>query len=207
MDRTVTDRPSWLPWLLFWAWHEAPVRLAFLPLLPLVAACYPLLGRARLKEAMHWMFMGPRVPRARIARRAAAFAGWFGPRHERPAALAQMAADRAEGFTILLATASSAFYVEALAERWGVDAVVATRNRQRGNLILHRIEGGNCYGAAKRARVEAWLDGRAPERVRAYSDHPSDLPLFALADSAVAVSPSPALRKAARARGWPIRDW
>jgi HAD superfamily phosphoserine phosphatase-like hydrolase len=206
MDRTVTDRPSWLPWLLFWARAEASWRLGFLLVLPGLVALYPLLGRARLKEAMQRMFMGRRVPEGRVAARAEAFAERFGRRHERASALRQMAADRADGFTILLATASSEFYVAALARRWGIGEVVATRNAREMGQLTWRIAGENCYGAAKRRMVDAWLGGRVPARVRVYSDHVSDLPTFALADEPVAISPSRALRRVAARRGWPIRD-
>ena len=57
--------------------------------------------------------------------------------------------------------------------------------------------------------VEAWLDaqGLTAAPLRFYSDHVSDAPMFERAAEPVAVSPSPALRRLATERGWPIRDW
>lgn len=207
MDRTITRRSSWLPWLLFFARHEAPWRLLLLPLALVPLALYPALGRKGVKEAMQWLLMGPSVTEDRVAARARAFAAAFGARAERPEALARIARDRAEGRVVVIVTASARYYVEALAARWGVAHVLATENCRAGGRISHRIAGANCYGAEKVARVRAWLAGRVPESVRAYSDHPSDLPLLELAAEPVAVSPTPALARLAAVRGWPCVSW
>lgn len=207
MDKTITRRPSWLPWLLFWARAEAPWRLLLLPLLAVVLPLYPLLGRKRLKEAMQWLLMGPAAPADRVAQQAEAFAERFGAAAELPGALAQIAADRRAGFTIVIATASCAFYAGALARRWGVDALIATRNLESAGRVRSGIEGDNCYGEEKRRRVEEWLAGRPIEAFRFYSDHVSDLPTFLLAGAPVAANPSPALRREAEKRGWPVVSW
>ena len=78
-----------------------------------------------------------------------------------------------------------------------------------------------CHGAAKVARVEAWLRGRAVEASGAveagapapvagfrqrvfYSDSSSDLPLLEWVDAPTVVRPYASLRAHAEARGWPI---
>lgn len=207
MDRTITRRPSWLPWLLFWARREAPWRLLLLPLAAGPLALYPALGRKGLKEAMQWLLMGPRVPADRVAARALEFATRFGAAAERSDALARIAADRAEGYEIAIATASCRYYAEALARRWGIAHVIATETVVDGAVLTHRIAGANCYGDAKAAMVRAWLGDRRPDVLRAYSDHASDAPLLEMADEAIAVSPSPALRRLAEARGWRCVSW
>ncbi|MFQ3595785.1 MAG: HAD-IB family phosphatase [Sphingomonadaceae bacterium] len=207
MDRTITDQPSWMAWLLFWARREAPWRLLLLPGLVPLLACYPLFGRRGLKQAMHWLLMGRRVPGARVRLRAAEFAQGFGARAERADALARMAEEKAQGWTIVIATASCGFYAGALAARWGADALVATANRWEGDWLTHRIAGDNCYGEAKARMVGDWLAGREVEAMRFYSDHVSDAPLFAAASEPVAVSPSAALARLAHARGWKIVSW
>ena len=65
------------------------------------------------------------------------------------------------------------------------------------------------YAAAKRAMVEDWLAAQAltGAPLRFYSDHPSDAPMFELADEAVAANPNRALRAMAVARGWAVVDW
>ncbi|WP_448582240.1 HAD family hydrolase [Thermaurantiacus sp.] len=207
MDRTITREPSWLPWLLFWARTEAPWRLLLLPLVAVPLVLYPALGRKGVKQVMQWLLMGASVPEARVAARAQQFAADFGARAERQDALARIAADRAEGHDVVLVTASSRYYVEALAQRWGIAHVIATENVRDGGAITHRIAGENCYGGEKVARLHAWLAGRVPASVRAYSDHASDAPLLELADEPVAVSPSAALSRVAAARGWKQVIW
>ena len=44
-------------------------------------------------------------------------------------------------------------------------------------------------------------------KVRFYSDHVSDEPVLAWADTAIAVNPSRGLRRLAARRGWEIVDW
>ncbi|WP_448580541.1 HAD family hydrolase [Thermaurantiacus sp.] len=207
MDRTITRTPSWMPWLLFWARAEAPWRLLLLPLIGVLLPAYPLLGRKRLKQAMQWLMMGPAVGAARVAARAEEFAVTFGRNAELPGALARMEQDRRDGFTIVIATASCRFYAAALAARWGADALIATENRVEAGVVGCEILGENCYGEAKRRAVLDWIGTRRVESMRFYSDHPSDLPTFLLADEPVAANPSPALAREARARGWPIVSW
>ncbi len=208
MDLTITGRASWTPFLLSYARHHAPWRLLLLPLLlvPLAAFALRLTGRAGLKSAAHRLLIGRRIPRAAIAAAAESFAARFAAAHERPRALAAIAADRAAGRRLVLATASARFYVEPLARRWGFDTLVATDNVWDGDLLTPAIRGGNCYSVNKLRLVLATLGGR-PGPVRACSDHASDLPLLLWADQPVAVSPQPALRRIAHARGWAIADW
>ncbi len=160
------------------------------------------MSRGRLKAVVQALLMGDAAPRDRVAARAAAFAARVALR---PGAVAAIAADRAAGLEVVIATASFAFYADAIGARVGVATVVATGSVWDGDRLRARLAGPNCYGAAKPALVAARLAGA--EIVRAYSDHVSDAPLFALAAEAVAVNPSRGLRRLARARGWRIVDW
>lgn len=211
MDRTMTRRGTYSPWLIFWAAREAPWRLALLPLSLLCGAAYllKLVSRARLKELNHALMMGNAARRARVDAVAAAFAARVLARGVFPQALECLAAERAAGRRIVLATASYAFYVRAIADALGIADIVATRSVWDGDRLRARLDGPNCYGQAKRDMVEAWL---ARERLggahlRFFSDHVSDLPMFERADEAVATTPSSRLRAVARARGWRITDW
>ena len=213
LDRTITRAPTWTPFLLHAVLRHAPWRLALLPVV-LGAAGLKGLGlihRDRLKQVMHRAALGTLSP-ARAERLAAAWLVRFGPAQIRRKARAQIAADRAAGYRIVIATAAYRFYAEAIARDVGADAVIATATAldARGHL-LPRIEGGNCYGPAKRAMIESWLAAagidRAAAHVRFYSDHVSDVPSFDWADEAIAVNPHAALRRVATARGWPVVDW
>jgi phosphatidylglycerophosphatase C len=215
MDRTITRSGTWTPWLVFWARREAPWRLLLAPLLGVALIGYALgwIGRARLKEIGHRLLMGRHIPRARLLAAADAYAARVVAANVFPAAVAQIAADRADGRRLVLATASNEYYVRSIAGRLGIDDVIATASRWEDDRLHHRLGGDNCYGAAKRRLIEAWL---ARERLlaghlRFYSDHISDLPVFELAEAtggeAVATNPSPALRALAVRRGWRIVDW
>lgn len=210
MDRTLTRRGTYTRWLLFWAWRMAPWRLALLPAALITGALYlsRLVSRGRLKELNQALLMGSGARRDDVERLAAAFARRIVAHGLLPGAVAQLAADRAAGRRLVVATASYAFYAAAIARELGIGDVVATRSVWRGDRLTARIAGDNCYGPAKLAMVVAWRGTAAPPaHVRAYSDHISDAPLLAWSDEAVAATPSRALRELALARGWRIVDW
>lgn len=210
LDKTITRRPTYAAWLRFWAWRRARWRLLLVPLSAVAALLYlgKLVSRARLKTINHALLMG-RADVATVAAEAAAFARQQVAGNVRAGALTQIAADRADGRRIVIATASYAFYASAIGAALGIDDVIGTRARVAGGSVLPEIDGENCYADAKRTMVEAWLAAHdltgAP--LRFYSDHPSDAPMFALADEAVAANPDTALRALARMRGWAIVDW
>lgn len=215
MDRTITRSGTWTPWLKFWARREAPWRLVLVPLLGLALLAYALnlITRARLKEHGHRLLMGRHVARARLTAAAEDYAAEVVAGNIFDGALAQIAADRAEGRRLVLATASNEYYVRAIAARLGIDDVIATASRWEEDRLHHRLGGDNCYGETKRVLVAAWLqrEGLEGAGLRFYSDHVSDQPVFELAEAmggeAVATNPSKALRQLAQERGWRIVDW
>ncbi|MCP3734368.1 HAD-IB family hydrolase [Sphingomonas sp. RP10(2022)] len=213
LDRTITRAPTWTPFLLHAVLRHAPWRLALLPVVLAAAGLrgVGLIHRDRLKQVMHRAALGTLTP-ARAEALAAEWLARFGPAQIRPAARAQIAADRAAGYGIVIATAAYAFYAEGVAREVGADALIATRTALGADgALLPRIEGGNCYGPAKLAMIEAWLADRGIARsaatVRFYSDHVSDVPTFEWADEPVVVSPHAALARVAAARGWRQVDW
>lgn len=214
MDKTITRSPTWTRFLVHYARSEAPWRLALLPLAGLLAAGYGarLLNRARLKEATHWLMIGRRTAPERLARAARSFAAATIATGVFADAVAQIAADRAAGCRVVLATASPHFYVDEVARLLGIADIIATRaQRDAGGQLLWRIAGDNCYGAAKLAKVEAWLAGEAVPRdtahIRFYSDHVSDAPLFDWADTACVINADAALLNLARAKQWRALAW
>ncbi len=213
VDRTLTRRPTYSLFLLGAAWRTAPWRLAWVPVIALAAIPYALklLQRRRMKEMMHALLLGRRVPREQAERLARAFSDRLAAAGLYPQAMALIAAERAAGRRVMLATAAPAFYIEPLAAGLGIVDIVATESVWEGERLTPRIGGDNCYGACKRDRIEAHLRAVGIERsaadIRFYSDHPSDLPSFEWSDEPVAVNPSPRLRDLARRRGWPILDW
>lgn len=211
MDRTITRTGTYTPWLIFWARREAPWRLLLLPVSGLYGAAYLLkrVSRGRLKELNHRLLMGSGAPRAAVEARAEEFAARTLAQNSFPQALERVAAERAAGRRLVLATASYEFYVRAIATRLGIADVIATGSVWDGDLLRPRLAGENCYGQAKRRMVEAWLTENALDEapMRFFSDHVSDAPCLELADEPICTTPTPKLRALAVQRGWPIIDW
>ena len=213
MDRTITRKATYTPFLIHAARTIAPWRLALLPLAALAMAGYAvrLIDRKRLKEINQALLLG-KVHGERLIPVANAFATRTVARNLLPGALPAIAADRAAGRRLVLATASYRFYVAPIAARLGFDDVIATNSVVGLDArIVPRIDGENNYGPAKLRMIEAWLamEGidRADAHIRFYSDHASDAPVLEWADAPFAVNPSGKLRRLARRRGWPLLDW
>lgn len=211
LDGTLSRRDLFLVFLALAVRRHGlarPLRAAALPLRVLGHAA----GRVandRLKAAFLDAVLGGRA-RAPLEALAAEFAGLAVAREMKPAALAALARHRAAGDACVLASASLDLYVQPIARRLGFDAAVATRvawtpeGRLAGGL-----GGPNLRGPAKLAAVLELLAARFPGRreVVAYSDHESDAALLGAARVAVAVDPTPGLRRLAAARGWQVACW
>src|SRR3546814_2553769 len=96
--------------------------------------------------------------------------------------------DRADGYRLVLATASYRLYVEPIARRLGFDAVIATDHLSQDlRYVRARIAGENCYDTGKLRMIKAWMAAEAIDRtqahIRAYSDHVSDAPMLEFARS------------------------
>lgn len=214
LDRTITRAGTYTPFLLFWAARRAPWRLLLAPAALACMAAYAAkrISRKRLKELMHLLLMGPRTSKEDLEPAVEAFARRIVDKGVYPEAKAAIAADRAKGRRVVLATAAYGFYAEAIARMLGISDVVATRaRRDASGALLAKVEGENCYGTAKLAMIEDFLKeagiDRARTRIRFYSDHASDLPVFAWADEPVAVNAASGLKMIAVQKGWPLLDW
>ena len=214
MDRTVTRRATYTPFLVHCAMQRSRWRLALAPAVALSMTGYGLnmIDRARLKEINHRLLLGYALGDDELKPLVESFAEKTIRENIQPGAIRAIARDRAEGRRLVMATASYAIYVDAIAERLGFDDVIATRSvRGSDGRLLARIDGDNCYGPAKLRMIEDWVRqeniDRAAAHVRFYSDHGSDGPVFEWADEAVAVNPNRALVKLAKKRGWVIEDW
>lgn len=213
LDRTVLRRPTFTLFLLWAAWREAQWRLLLLPALAALMIGYALrlYGRDRFKPAAIRLMLGASIAPARADRLAAAFAAWRVPRDVPPGAAACILRNRAEGYCLLMATAAPEFYAGAIAEALGFDAVVATHHqRDADGNWLPLLDGENCYGAEKARRVTEWLDVNAASaalHIRAYSDHPSDAPTFALANESWLIGRGRNLARLAAQQGWRILDF
>ncbi len=214
MDRTVTKRPTYTPFLLHCAIGRAPWRLLYLPivLLSMLAYAVRLIDRARLKEINHHLLLGPRVRPEELKPLVDGFADGQVANNIRPGARKAIARDRAEGRRVVLATASYRLYAEAIARRLGFDDVIGTASVIGLDDRVHaKIAGENCYGPAKMRMIADWVEKSRLKgvhgHVRFYSDHVSDQPVFEWSDEPVAVNPHGKLRRLAEERGWAVEDW
>lgn len=212
MDKTITRRATFGPFLFYAVLRYNPWRILLAPALAVTVMAYglKLLDRAQLKEINLSLMMGKRIDAAALARISAGFAGRTLTRNVFRAALDRIDADRADGYRIVIASASYAFYVSQVARLLGTDAV-ATQATPVNHDVTPKIAGENCYGEAKLAMVKDWLKAQAIARehsyIRFYSDHASDAPCLDWADEAFAANPHGALRSLAAERGWTILDW
>ena len=127
----------------------------------------------------------------------------------RPGAKLVIRRHREAGDFLLMATASFDFYAQRLGEYLGFDDIIATNSKWNlAGQLTGSIDGNNCYGAAKLARVNSYIDlwEKRPYTV-AYTDHHSDTSLLAWADQPVVVNPKPTLLEIAIKEGYEIQDW
>jgi HAD superfamily hydrolase (TIGR01490 family) len=213
MDRTVTRRATYTPFLLHCALRRGQWRLLLLPfvLLSMLAYVAKLIDRARLKEINHALLLGHAHP-SDLKPLVDSFADATVERNIRPGARAAIARDRDQGRRLILATASYRLYAGAIAQRLGFDDVIGTGSIVGlDEKVRPKIDGENCYGEAKKRMIDSWVDSSGllgkHGHVRFYSDHASDQPVFEWADEAVAVNPHPRLRRLAAERGWAVEDW
>jgi HAD superfamily hydrolase (TIGR01490 family) len=214
MDRTITRRATYTPFLVHAALQLAPWRLLLLPLVFLSMAAYglKLMDRGRLKEVNYALLIGRALPPARLEPVIESFADRQIATNIMPGARRSIADDRAAGRRLVMATASYRLYAAAIARRLGFDDVIATETRMDSEgRVVARIDGANCYGPAKKDMIEAWLQREGLERdavhIRFYSDHVSDHHVHRWADEAVAANAHSRLVRLAEAEGWEVVDW
>jgi HAD superfamily hydrolase (TIGR01490 family) len=121
-------------------------------------------------------------------------------------ALDLIALHRALGRRVYIVSSSPEEVVRPLAERLGVDDVIATRaetvdGKYTGSLEFY------CYGEQKAEAIRslAATEGIDLSGSYAYSDSFTDLPMLEAVGSPVAVNPDRDLRKIAEQRQWQIR--
>lgn len=214
MDKTITRRATYNYFLWHMMWNRSRWRIVLSPLLLVGIALFfmKIWDRGRLKSFSQQILIGRRVHETEIRHHIERHADVVLGRNVYPEALARIKAERAQGFTHVLATASYRLYVEAIAARLDFDHVIATDlHMDEKGRIRARIDGENVYDFGKLKRVESWLDSIDVDRahcfIRGYSDHYSDAPLLGYADEAYAVNPHRRLHQLASEHGWTIIDW
>ena len=124
-----------------------------------------------------------------------------------PFAQALIDEHRAAGRPVVLATTTPLDVVRPLADRLGLDDVIATTYGERDDGTYDgTIVGEFVWGPGKLAAVQAWAKERGIDLAEsfAYSDSWFDVPLLSAVGHPTAVNPDPRLLAAAVARRWPV---
>ncbi len=112
---------------------------------------------------------------------------------------------RSQGHYLMIITATNSFVTGPIAERLGVDMLLATEPEKAGERYTGRVSGTPCFQDGKVTRLNAWLNssGHSLAGSYFYSDSHNDIPLLELVDNPVAVDADEPLRELASQRGWP----
>ena len=113
---------------------------------------------------------------------------------------------QALGIPTVIATSSLDILVRPLAERLGMDGVIATELEFENGVATGRASGIPCVGDEKLRRVLEFI--RLHNAVAAdcgfYTDSVNDLPVLRALGKPVAVNPDPRLRRIALRNGWQV---
>ncbi|MFM7294332.1 MAG: HAD family hydrolase [Burkholderiales bacterium] len=119
--------------------------------------------------------------------------------------------DKHAGELRAIVTATNAFVTKPIAQRFGVDHLIACEVEMVAGRYTGNPVGVPSFREGKVARVDAWLASMELciedfETSWFYSDSLNDLPLLKRVNHPVAVNPDPTLRRFALEQGWPVLD-
>ncbi|MBZ0328753.1 HAD-IB family hydrolase [Halomonas sp. ANAO-440] len=117
-----------------------------------------------------------------------------------------VARHRTRGDTLLIITATNRFITGPIAERLGIDHLIAVEPEMVDGRYTGKVSGTPSYREGKVKRLEEWLADKdlTLDGSWFYSDSHNDLPLLELVDHPVAVDPDDTLREVAEQKGWRI---
>jgi HAD superfamily hydrolase (TIGR01490 family) len=123
-----------------------------------------------------------------------------------PKALELLAKHRDAGDKLVIITATNRFVTGPIAQRLGVETLIATECEMVDGRYTGRSTDVPCFREGKVTRLNRWLDetGHSLEGSYFYSDSMNDLPLLEQVTHPIAVDPDPNLRAEAQKRGWPV---
>ncbi|MGY4878759.1 HAD family hydrolase [Vreelandella aquamarina] len=123
-----------------------------------------------------------------------------------PKAEELVARHRTRGDTLLIITATNRFITGPIAERLGIDHLIAVEPEIIDGHYTGRVVGTPSYREGKVIRLQQWLEDHDVTMDGAwfYSDSHNDLPLLEQVKHPVAVDPDDTLRQVAEERQWRI---
>ncbi|MCP3913052.1 MAG: HAD-IB family hydrolase [Actinomycetia bacterium] len=100
----------------------------------------------------------------------------------RPTMVERLHHHQGDGHEVVLVSASLAVYLRPLAARLGLDGVLAVELDHVDGVLTGQMQGPNCRGPQKVARLREWEGGRPARPLWAYGDSRGDRELLAHAD-------------------------
>lgn len=156
-----------------------------------LAFCMEILGRTEMAQLDRWhlQFMKDRIEPIIL-----------------PQAEALLQRHREAGDRLVIITATHRFITEPIAQRLGVDNLIATECEIQDGRYTGRPTGTPCFREGKVIRLERWLQDNQLDLTGShfYSDSINDLYLLERVEHPVAVDPDPKLRAEAEKRGWSV---
>lgn len=113
---------------------------------------------------------------------------------------------RSSGDTALIITATNSFVTKPIAQRLGIEHLIATEPEITHGRYTGNVAGEPSYQQGKVKRLEGWLQkhNQTLDGSYFYSDSHNDIPLLEQVDHPVAVDPDEMLSRHATTHGWPI---
>lgn len=179
-DGTVTHCDSLMPFLRLAA-GRARFWTGLLILAPIMLR-YGLgkIDRARLKEAVLVHYIGG-WRTERVMETVERFTKTILPALCRDEALARIRRHHDQGHRVILISASPEIYLTPWAASLPIETVLATRLDTRDGIVSGRIDGQNCRGAEKVARLTDYLGPLDGYEFFAYGDSGGDREMMAIA--------------------------
>ncbi|HXI60428.1 MAG TPA: HAD family hydrolase [Polyangia bacterium] len=126
-----------------------------------------------------------------------------------PAALRQIEFHREQGHLLAILSSSPSYVTRPIAETLGLDETLSTQFEVVDGQFTGKLLGPACFGLGKVHWAEKLTASRELDLQASwfYTDSYSDLPMLERVGHQVVVNPDPRLRRMARQRGWPVRNW
>lgn len=123
-----------------------------------------------------------------------------------PKAKALVEQHRQQGDTLLIITATNSFLTAPIAEKLGIENLIATDPQIVDGRFTGKVAGTPSFQHGKVSRLQDWLTAHQQTLDGSifYSDSQNDLPLLEKVETPVAVDPDETLRQIAGQRGWKI---
>lgn len=123
-----------------------------------------------------------------------------------PKARALVEQHRQQGDTLLIITATNSFLTTPIAEKLGIEHLIATNPELIDGRFTGKVAGIPSFQHGKVSRLQDWLTEHQQTLAGSifYSDSHNDLPLLEKVETPVAVDPDETLRQVAQQRGWKI---